>query len=100
MTELVCPFKVYKFYPILESQILIVLSRDPLTIYVPSGEKQTEVTIQVCPIKSGLIPNLIPFRFVLVKLVFLSYVLIRLTLVRFALVKLALLKFPFLIFAP
>ena len=49
-TELLCPSKFYKHFPVFISQILIVLSTELDAIYLTSGEKQTLVTILVCPV--------------------------------------------------
>ena len=66
----------------------MVLSADPEAICLPSGEKATLVTYEVCPIKSGLIDSLTPVRLVFIMIALIKSVFDKLTFERSALVKL------------
>ena len=48
------------------SQIWIFLSELPLAILDPSGEKDTEFTLLVCPVKVEIISPVSPFQILIV----------------------------------
>ena len=51
LTECECPSKVLRHSPVFASHILMVLSHEPLIIFVPSGLYATDKTLYLCPFK-------------------------------------------------
>ena len=50
ITESACPWRgLPTWSPVCASQIQIVLSSDPDTMYLPPGENETDKTEEVCP---------------------------------------------------